>query len=438
MRRATSACWGAPPSRASASASCASGAPPISRAAALTHTGAITGDWDLWARLARRQGAAVLETLDELHEFGALAQSPHRPRSSRIWAVTNSGGQGSQIADVLAAFRHVELPQPDAAHLADFAEAFPRAGQPGNPQDLGGCAVARGVPGRLPPDRRARRRRHAAHRVRRGARPGRLRGRDDGRARAHGARGRHGRRALPRRPPRAARRRGAPAPAGGARRRRDALGAGAAGLRALAALLGPAGPPLDAEELAAMADRPTAAPRLDHAAALALLARRGVAVPRTVVAATRTRRRPRPRLPRAARREGRRAGAPRRRRRGRPRPAPRRRRRGRAADGEIPGCRGFELAEQVPADLELLVHVALDAQLGPRATLGVGGALSEQAGLAVCDLAPRTVEEPAGCSGARRRRGLDAGARRLVGRASAPCSSRSATRSATATPSRSS
>jgi acyl-CoA synthetase (NDP forming) len=367
----------------------------ISRAAALTHTGAITGDWDLWARLARRQGAAVLETLDELHEFGALAQAPARPRSRRIWAVTNSGGQGSQIADVLAAFPHVALPQPDAAHLADFAAAFPRAGRPANPQDLWGLApwheaypagyrliAEHGGGGTLlvacdaAPDQGDFEGEMTAGLVRtaREAVAG------DERFRVvH-----HAPLAAPAHPHLQAEldRGGTPSVRG------------AAGLRALASLVAPAGPGLDAGELAAMVERPTDAPRLDHAAALALLARHGVPVPRTVVAASPEEA--------AAAAQGFRAplvvkavG-----------PAHR------AAVGgvalglhpddvgavaarmaAIPGCRGYELAEQVPADLELLVHVALDAQLGPRATLGVGGALSEQAGLAVCDLAPRTLDD---------------------------------------------
>jgi acetyltransferase len=367
----------------------------ISQAAALTHTGAITGDWDLWARLARRQGAVVLETLDELHEFGALAQSSQRPVSSRTWIVTNSGGQGSQIADVLASSTHLDIPVPSPTHLEAFAETFPQAGTPSNPMDLWGLGAwerAYGEGFRLiaehggggtlvasidaAPDQGSFEGELGAGIVRLAARS--VAGLPDWRV-VHLA---------PLLAP--------PHPTLQAALQETRVPSirGAAGLRALAGLLAPTGPRIAVEDVVAMGERAVAGSRLDHDAALALLARHGVAVPQTFIADT-----PEAaatvaaelRAPLVVKAVG---------------PAHRAKVGGVALGlhpddvgpvcrrmAGIAGCVGFEVVEQVSADLELLVHVAVDRQLGPRATLGVGGALTEQAGLAVCDLAPRTVEE---------------------------------------------
>ena len=158
--------------------------------------------------------------------------------------------------------------------------------------------------------------------------------------------------------------------------------------------MAPTGPRLPDELIAQMGRPAVRGPRLPHDAALELLRARGVAVPRTVVARS-------PdeaadaargfRAPLVVKAVG---------------PAHRAKVGGVALGlhpddvatvcarmAAIPGCVGFELVEQVSADLELLVHVALDEQLGARATLGVGGAMTEQAGLAVVDLAPRDRTE---------------------------------------------
>ncbi len=368
----------------------------VSRAAALTHTGAITGDWDLWARLARRQGATVVETLDELHEVGSIAQDrAMRPRSPRLWVVTNSGGQGAQIADVLDRFDHVELPQPSAAHLADFAEAFPHAGRPSNPMDLWALAhweeaygagyrmIARHADGGTlvvaadtPPDQ-------GAFEAELGA--GMVRLAHEATADSDGWRVVH---LTPLHAPLH------PAVEAEIVRLGCSSLRGASGIRALAQLLTPGGPRVPPERLAVMGAWGTSGDRMPHERALAMLDRLGVAVPRTAlctsveeaVGAARGFR-----APLVVKAVG---------------PAHRAKVGGVALGlhpddvpavctrmAAIPGCTGFELVEQVSADLELLVHVAVDAQLGPRATLGAGGALTEQAGFAVSDLAPETAAE---------------------------------------------
>jgi len=373
------------------------GRSPLARQAALTHTGAITGDWELWKQLLERQGAAVLGSLDELHEFAAVAEHPRRPRDGRWWAVTNSGGQGSQLVDELVGAEHVGFPQPSEELVDAFAERFPHAGQPRNPMDLWGldewqAAYSDGTAligthadgGTLIASIDA-----APHQ---GDFEGEL---------AAGVVG-AAVRAVRERPgwgvahvaPVAAE----PHPllAEALERHECPSVRGAAGLRALAAVtrMRDASARLDDEELEAMGTPPPAGVRLPHDEALALLSGIGIRVPATFVASS-------PAEAAAAVAES--SGAyvvkvlgPAHRaalggvRLGVPAAGVR------AACMElalVPGCIGFELAEHALGDLELCVAASLDAQLGATATVAVGGALAEQAATAASDLAPRNGEE---------------------------------------------
>lgn len=361
------------------------------RAAALSHTGSISGDWELWAQLARRQGAAVLDDLDALCAFGSLASGHRQPRSRRTWIVTNSGGQGAQLAD-LAADAGLSLPQPSASHRAAFATRFPAAGEPANPMDLWALdgyesAYRDGI---------AMIEQHAEQDAtlvasidgsrHQGAFEGRLAAVIVGLAAACS-------RVVPvHLAPLAAE----PHPMltdAVSSRGVASLHGGRAGIAALGAWVGRRGPRLSERELAEAGTFAEPGARIAHADALALLEAREVRVPRTVIAA-----RDEPldasslRAPLVLKAIG----------------PPHRAKVGGIRLGVLhdelaasasamarqigPSLVGFEVAEFVCADLELLVHLAIDPQLGPRATLGVGGALAEQASTAVCDLAPCDAE----------------------------------------------
>lgn len=116
--------------------------------AALSHTGAITGRYDVAAAAFRRAGIVVVDTLTEL--FDAAAVLAHRPQiaGNRIAIVSNGGGPAILADDALPAA---------GATLARLAEptvhaigaAVARGWSGANPVDLGGdvapAAFARAV-----------------------------------------------------------------------------------------------------------------------------------------------------------------------------------------------------------------------------------------------------------------------------------------------------
>lgn len=360
------------------------------RAAVATHTGAMIGDLELWDQLARRQGAVPVATVDQLLEFAVLAQHPRRPTSGRIWIASNSGGQALQLSDEISAVAHISLPQPTETQRRAFRAAFPDASELRNPLDLWAIDEWEAA-------------------CREGLRPVVEHGRDatlvlliDASAAQGAFEGsvaatlvRAAARAVARHPqwrvvhlsqlntePHADLAAALAETAAPSIR-------GAAGVQALVRLLAPTGLPIGEAQLAGMRPAPEGGARMTHDAALAVLEHAQIEVPRTELVAgpdgvAEAVRALRP--PLVVKAVG---------------PA-HRSRIGGVAVGVAPddvedvcrslagisGCSGFEIAEQISADLELLVNVGIDRQLGARATLGVGGALAQRARRAVSDLAP--------------------------------------------------
>jgi acetyltransferase len=364
------------------------------RESATTHTQRLTGDWELWSSVLRRQGAVIAQDLDELHELGALLEG-HRRTSGRIWAATNSGGQGAQLADTLHSATHIELPQPSAQHSEAFSSAFPRAAAPRNPMDLWALAgwktacregfrsiVEHGGGGTLvasvdaSSDQGDEEGEIAAEMVRE----------------ACAAAACHPDWTVVHLAPVAA----SPHPL-----LEDALCEtgcasirGAAGVRALVALLRPTGPRIGEELYAAMGEGGGTTARMSHDRAFEMLAFAGINVPRTVLvddeddAVIAVRQLQEPLVVKVVGPMHRAAV-------------------GGVALGvlsrdivrtcsqlaRIKDCAGFEIMEHVIGDMELLLHVGRDPQLGPAATLGVGGSLAEIAHRSVRDLAPCSLAE---------------------------------------------
>ncbi|HZZ93743.1 MAG TPA: bifunctional acetate--CoA ligase family protein/GNAT family N-acetyltransferase [Usitatibacter sp.] len=107
--------------------------------AAVSHTGAIVGDDDVFDAVVRRTGIVRVATAGEL-VAAALALASHvRPRGERLAVITNGGGPG-----VMAADRAAELGVPLASFrpqtLARLEAALPSNWSQGNPVDLIGDA----------------------------------------------------------------------------------------------------------------------------------------------------------------------------------------------------------------------------------------------------------------------------------------------------------
>ena len=112
---------------------------PAGSRAALSHTGAIVGDDDVFDAVVRRTGIVRVATAGEL-VAAALALASHvRPRGERLAVITNGGGPG-----VMAADRATELGIPLATlapqTVARLQPALPANWSHGNPVDLIGDA----------------------------------------------------------------------------------------------------------------------------------------------------------------------------------------------------------------------------------------------------------------------------------------------------------
>ena len=112
---------------------------PAGSRAAVSHTGAIVGNDDVFDAVVRRTGIVRVATAGEL-VAAALALASHvRPRGERLAVITNGGGPG-----VMAADRATELGIPlatlGAATIARLQAALPANWSHGNPVDLIGDA----------------------------------------------------------------------------------------------------------------------------------------------------------------------------------------------------------------------------------------------------------------------------------------------------------
>jgi len=106
------------------------------RAGVVAHTGALAGEDRVVDALFGQVGVHRAADLDELVEFAVAAGAGLRPAGRRTFVVTNSGGEGNLLADLLDD-AGLELPEPSPALHAALAEAVPAA-HPANPLDLWG------------------------------------------------------------------------------------------------------------------------------------------------------------------------------------------------------------------------------------------------------------------------------------------------------------
>jgi acetyltransferase len=107
--------------------------------AATSHTGNLTGSYDIFDAACRRSGILVVERIDELFSMAeVLAKQPH-PQGPRLALVTNAGGPGVLATDALLSTggRLAEL----APHtLAALDQVLPASWSHGNPVDILGDA----------------------------------------------------------------------------------------------------------------------------------------------------------------------------------------------------------------------------------------------------------------------------------------------------------
>jgi acyl-CoA synthetase (NDP forming) len=106
------------------------------RDAAKSHTGALAGDHEVMRTLVRREGVAIVDTLDELFDVTALlARYPKTLPSPHAAVISNSGALRGIAIDVNADLG-VPLAKLDTDTLSSLAQALPAFVTPDNPLDI--------------------------------------------------------------------------------------------------------------------------------------------------------------------------------------------------------------------------------------------------------------------------------------------------------------
>ncbi|WP_408896053.1 acetate--CoA ligase family protein [Nocardioides sp. R1-1] len=114
------------------------GASEASRAAAQSHTGALTAATDVVRAACRAAGASLVDTPAQAVELAHLLLGGPLPAGRRVAIVSDSGGQGAIAADTFA--RHaLDVPRLSDATRAALAALLPAAAAVANPVDLAGA-----------------------------------------------------------------------------------------------------------------------------------------------------------------------------------------------------------------------------------------------------------------------------------------------------------
>ncbi len=107
--------------------------------AATSHTGALTGSYDVFDAACRRSGILSVDRIEELFSMAEVLAKQPRPRGPRLTIVTNAGGPGVLATDALLRAGGVltELSPPT---LAALDQVLPASWSHRNPVDILGDA----------------------------------------------------------------------------------------------------------------------------------------------------------------------------------------------------------------------------------------------------------------------------------------------------------
>ncbi len=103
--------------------------------AAASHTASMTGAGAAWEALFDRLGIISTNSESEFFETLKLIDSGQMPKGRRVLVTAVSGVMGVMLADHLSA-AGFELPQPTGERVTRLREVLPAIATPGNPQDV--------------------------------------------------------------------------------------------------------------------------------------------------------------------------------------------------------------------------------------------------------------------------------------------------------------
>lgn len=113
---------------------------PLGSRAALSHTGALIGDDDVFNEALRRAGAVRVMTIEELFLAAEVLSSNYRAKGNRLIIITNGGGAGVMAAD-RAADLQIDLPKLSEECIKQLDQVLPAQWSHQNPIDIIGDAT---------------------------------------------------------------------------------------------------------------------------------------------------------------------------------------------------------------------------------------------------------------------------------------------------------
>lgn len=109
--------------------------------AAASHTGAMTGEDNIYDAAFKRAGIVRVDTIEDLFDCAGLMAKQPRPRGPRLAIITNGGGPGVMAADFLSSHGY-DPPPIDTETMAKLDEILPPFWSHNNPIDILGDAPA--------------------------------------------------------------------------------------------------------------------------------------------------------------------------------------------------------------------------------------------------------------------------------------------------------
>jgi acyl-CoA synthetase (NDP forming) len=105
------------------------------RASAKTHTGALSGDYEVMRALVSHAGVALVDTLEELHDLGELMIRWPTPPQGGAAVISDSGAFKAMVLD-FCEHSDLEVPAPTGATKDSLAALAPDLILPTNPLDV--------------------------------------------------------------------------------------------------------------------------------------------------------------------------------------------------------------------------------------------------------------------------------------------------------------
>ncbi|MBW3609159.1 MAG: acetate--CoA ligase family protein [Actinobacteria bacterium] len=103
--------------------------------AAMSHTAALAGDAEIWRAALEQAGVVVADSGLEMMDAARALDWQPVPSGPRVGIVTNSGGTGVELSDLLSEQR-LEVPELSERLQAELAAALPAFGSARNPVDV--------------------------------------------------------------------------------------------------------------------------------------------------------------------------------------------------------------------------------------------------------------------------------------------------------------